>query len=186
MRELMDGLVEVDADAAELVVDGGIEGPRLLHDDGPFEQHAAGIVLNAHIRLLCDLPDVKVLGRAEAAAQHLAELVVAAFARPGHDFAPSRAPLHRALGAGNDEPSPRRDGHSVVQRRNADKNFKDALVGVPVLNDGHVAVLKISDFVRTKPDIRHEQHEVVHLFGAPFVLWCVLNEPATREWGQAC
>ena len=55
--KLMDGLVEVDADPAQLIVSRGIKAPRLLYDDGSGQQHAAGIVRNGQIRLLRRLPD---------------------------------------------------------------------------------------------------------------------------------
>ena len=47
-------------------------------------------------------------------------------------------------------------------------DLKDALARVPVLHDGHVAVLEVVRLVGTKAGVGHEQDVVVDLLSVPF------------------
>jgi hypothetical protein len=51
------------------------------------------------------------------------------------------------------------------RRAAADLDLENAFAGCFVFDDLHVAVLQISGLVRTEPGVRHEQDEVVNLFG---------------------
>src|ERR1019366_2127517 len=49
-------------------------------------------------------------------------------------------------------------------------DLQNLFTGRVVLRDRHIAVLEIEGFIRPKAGVRHEQHEVVNLFGVPFVM----------------
>src|SRR5262249_27793215 len=95
--ELVNGLVEVDADPAELVDRVRVEALHLPDGDLAGQQHGPGVVRQGQVRFLRRLPYPEILGGAHAAAERFAAVVAGPFGRPSH--AALHTPALRAAGA---------------------------------------------------------------------------------------